>query len=276
MRMKPPQYLSAVLACLLVAILPAPTLLRAADDDQAAHKAVALEVVKTMHLEAAFEANIDHMMSNVDRISDGVARQLGNKPEAAEFQTRMHNETRDLVKKEFNWDAIQPEFVQAYADLFTTDELKQLVSFYSSPLGQKFVSKQQELSARVDKVSQDRARLVMPKVLNMVRTEAAKIRAANPPAPGASPTGITPGSGPFPIPPAPPGIGKAPLPPGAGFPVPPSPPPGLIIPPAPPNMGVPPAPPAPGPSSSSATSAPVAPSSTPAVNPAPKSAPPVP
>ena len=258
--MKPSRLLPATLACLLTAGLLGQTPLRAADDDQAAHKAAAEAVLKAMHMETVFGATTERVMTSVDRLTDGTARQIKDKAEATDFQTRMHAQSREMLKKQFNWEAIQPEFVQSYAATFTTPELKELAAFYDSPVGQKLVAKQPELSDRIGKISQEKMQQILPQIIGMVRAESAKIQGpgANAPGgPGGLPIPPAPGTGPgqFPVPPAPPaGFGKSPMLPA---------PPAGFVPPAPPPAMLPPVPPAP----------PAAPSSTPAVNPAPKGTP---
>ena len=241
--MQPSRLLPISLVCLLSAGLLVPAPARAADNDQAAHKAAAEEVLKAMHMESVFASTTERVMTSVDRLADGTARQIKDKTEAADFQTRMHTQTRELLKKQFNWEAIQPQFIQSYEDTFSTAELKELAVFYNSPIGQKLVAKQPELSDRIGKVSQEKMQQVMPQIIGMVRAESAKVQGGGAPGPGGAP-------GQFPIPPAPPaGLGKLPAPP-VGF-----------VPPAPPAGLVPPANP------------PVAASPTPVVNPDPKSTP---
>ena len=246
--MKPSRLLPVSLVCFLSAGLLAPVPLRAADDDQAAHKAAAQDVLKAMHMDSVFASSTERVMTSIDRLADGTARQIKDKTEAADFQTRMHAQTRELLKKQFNWESIQPQFVQSYEETFTTPELKELAAFYNSPVGQKLVAKQPELSDRISKVNQEKMQQVMPQIIGMVRAESAKVQGNGAPAPGAAP-------GQFPIPPAPPaGLGKLPVPPA---------PPAGFVPPAPPAALVPPA----------SASVPAAPGSTPAVNPDPKSTP---
>ena len=186
--MKSAHFLPAVaLACLATASL-CPRLASAADTpDDPARKTAAEEVLTSMKMEAIFDTTIDRMMTMVDRISDNAAKQLGTSPAAADFQQRMHAQTRELLKKQFNWEVLKPDFVQAYAETFTGPELKELATFYKSPLGEKLVEKQPILSEKMGKLSQDRARNVLPQLVKMVQDEAAKVQPAA--APGAGPSG---------------------------------------------------------------------------------------
>ncbi len=223
----------AVIVCLLAFGLGHVSL-RAAGDDDAAHKAAAEDVLKAMHMESIFDTTANMMTTQVlDRITNQAAGQLTDKAAAADFQKRMHTETHEMFAKQFNWALLKPEFIQTYTDLFNTQELKDLASFYSSPTGQKLVTKQPELSQRFNKASQDRAGQVLPLIIKMIRDESAKIQGPVPPgAPGMVPPMMAPpgASGGPGVPPAPP----------AGF-TPPPPPPMNFVPPPPPAGMTPPA-----------------------------------
>lgn len=46
-----------------------------------------------------------------------------------------------FMHKYYTWDALKGEMSQMYATEFTEDELKQLTTFYNTPLGQKYGEK---------------------------------------------------------------------------------------------------------------------------------------
>ena len=140
--MKPPRSLFptvVTVSLLVLGLSHAP--LRAAGDDDAAHKAAAEEVLKAMHMEALFDRTANMMSSQVDRITEGAANQLTDKTAAEDFKKRMHAQSREMLDKQFNWASLKPEFIGSYVDIFTTQELNDLAKFYNSPLGQKLVSK---------------------------------------------------------------------------------------------------------------------------------------
>ena len=56
--------------------------------------------------------------------------------------------------------------IKVYADTFTEEELKGLISFYKSPVGQKFIEKTPELMKRSMELSQKR---MQPFIQNMVK-----------------------------------------------------------------------------------------------------------
>jgi len=50
--------------------------------------------------------------------------------------------------EEINWEPIKPGMSQAYADVFTQDELSSISSFYATPAGQATLTKQPELQEK--------------------------------------------------------------------------------------------------------------------------------
>ena len=270
----------AVSAALALGVAGSPTSVRAqapipapAPDD-AKRRQAAEELLKVRKTEDLVNSTVTRMGEMTDRISDNAAKQAGASVNPQEFSQKLRTEARDMIRKEFNWEALKPEFVQAYSQAFTETELKEMTAFYQSPTGKKLVAMEPEIQGRLSKLSQEKAMAVMPRVVQHLR----ELVAATKP----------PGSPPSPLaPPLPPGLTAPPSPP-PGMMIPPPPPPGMMPnsppaattpaappnftpPPPPPSMAVPPAPPTmtppPAPSGTAAAS------STPAVHPSGKSEP---
>lgn len=63
---------------------------------------------------------------------------------------------------------------KVYAHQFTADELKQLVAFYSSPVGRKLIEKQPELGQEVAKISQPLGQEISRELSDLMRKELRK------------------------------------------------------------------------------------------------------
>jgi len=72
--------------------------------------------------------------------------------------------TAALMTEAMSWDNMKDEYTAIYTDVFTEEELTGLVSFYKSPIGQKFVAKQPELMQRSMQISQKLMAGLMPKI----------------------------------------------------------------------------------------------------------------
>jgi len=75
----------------------------------------------------------------------------------------------ELVAQELSWDKLKDDYVSMYAELFTDQELKDLIAFYKTPTGQNFVNKQPELVKRSMDVSQKLLSQVIPKIQTLAQ-----------------------------------------------------------------------------------------------------------
>ena len=229
----------AASAALVLGLAGGPSLLRAETPDETRHREAAEEFIKVRKTEDMVNAQINRMGDMTDRISDSAAKQAGASVNPAEFAQKLRTEARDMIRKEFSWESLRPEFVHAYEGAFTEAELKDMIAFYQTPTGKKLVAVEPEISGKLTKLSQERAMSIMPRVVQHLRELVAATKPAG--APGGNPL----------APPLPPGL-----------PIPPPPPPGLMIPPPPPPGAIPSAPPAGTPPPAVPSATPVAPSAT--------------
>lgn len=50
-----------------------------------------------------------------------------------------------LVRKEMSWENIKGPIIEAYATVYTEEEVQELVAFYKTPVGQKMMAKLPQL-----------------------------------------------------------------------------------------------------------------------------------
>ncbi|MCC2547171.1 DUF2059 domain-containing protein [Hymenobacter sp. BT175] len=77
-------------------------------------------------------------------------------------------EMRAFMNKYMSWNALREDMVRLYAREFTEKELRDLVKFYKSPTGQKYVSKQSSLMQSGMEIGQRRVRENMPELQRTV------------------------------------------------------------------------------------------------------------
>ncbi|MBD8491469.1 DUF2059 domain-containing protein [Pseudomonas syringae] len=68
------------------------------------------------------------------------------------------------------WNKLKPDMVRIYTNNFTEAELKELVSFYQSPLGKKVLSKMPELAQQSVMLIQTKSQSAVP-VVNKLLTD---------------------------------------------------------------------------------------------------------
>lgn len=117
-------------AILFLALLGLPIKPALADD--ASQRALAAKLIDMTNGKDTMRAGFDAVMNGA--ITNMAAH--GLPPDGV-------NEIRTAIDKwydqEINFDDIRPKLVDIYMQNFTEDDLKQLVSFYQSPVGQKTI-----------------------------------------------------------------------------------------------------------------------------------------
>ncbi len=79
--------------------------------------------------------------------------------------------------KYMGWEAQRGDIAALYAKNYTTTELKELNSFYQSPLGQKTVQIMPQLAAASAKIGQSKMITHMPEMKKMIEDELKKVSA---------------------------------------------------------------------------------------------------
>ena len=100
----------------------------------------ALELLEIMNTQGTFEASMNAMLE----------MQMQQNPAAAQLEPVM----REFFAEHLAWDQIQPDYVALYADLYTEDELREMISFYQTDVGQKMVEVMPEMAVRSQQIAQ--------------------------------------------------------------------------------------------------------------------------
>ena len=78
-------------------------------------------------------------------------------------------EMMDMLFKELSWDKFKDYYIDIYAETFTEEELKGIIEFYKSPIGQKFIKKTPELMEKGMEIVQKQMNEIMPKIDNILK-----------------------------------------------------------------------------------------------------------
>jgi uncharacterized protein len=68
------------------------------------------------------------------------------------------------LDKAVGWDKLKPDMVKLYTSNFSEQELKDLIAFYQSPLGQKVLQKMPTLTAQSAQITQGKLETAVPEV----------------------------------------------------------------------------------------------------------------
>jgi hypothetical protein len=125
------QYLVLVLGLSLVAVASSGA--QAPTPTPGAVKAAA-ELMQVMHAEKSFR----------DAIAASFDVQIQNNPAMAPYRGAL----QEFANKYVTWETMGPQLTATYTQVFTESELKDLITFFKTPTGQKLASQQATLAAR--------------------------------------------------------------------------------------------------------------------------------
>ena len=83
-----------------------------------------------------------------------------------------------VMRQEFNWERLKPQYIQLYRDTFEQEELDGLIAFYKSPAGQAYVDKMPVVLQKSIAISQSIMQSLMPKMMAEVKDAMAEAKTA--------------------------------------------------------------------------------------------------
>jgi uncharacterized protein len=124
----------------------------------------------------SFEMVKQMLPAQVERMSAAAGKT--NAVAGAQEQT---SRMLDVIAKELSWENLKGDYVNLYADTFTEEELRSIIAFYRSPIGQTFIEKQPGLMKKSMELSQKLMLKLMPKIQALAKEQSAA-EAPKPPA----------------------------------------------------------------------------------------------
>jgi len=89
----------------------------------------------------------DQIMTSMDAVMDRQFQTANEQlsPKGQDELMTVRKESVKLMQDNFSWDQMKDMYIDIYTQVFTEDEINQLVEFYQSPLGKKMLEKMPEL-----------------------------------------------------------------------------------------------------------------------------------
>ena len=100
--------------------------------DDASHRALASQLVDLTDGKAPMRASFDAVM-------DGIIQNMAQHGMPQEGVDEIKAAIDKWYAQQINFSDIQPKIVDAYEKEFSEDDLKQILAFYNSPIGQKTI-----------------------------------------------------------------------------------------------------------------------------------------
>ena len=144
--------------------------------DEVSQRKTAEELLVVMDV----KGNVDRMLNDVVEMHEAQFDASG--PDAdPKLKEAFITELRNAL----SWEGVKEDYVKIYIAVFTEEEIRALINFYQSPIGQKLVSKQPELMEKSMELSQKRFMEIMPRLMSLMQE-------AMPEPEGAMPEGAMP------------------------------------------------------------------------------------
>ena len=130
-------------------------------------------------------------LTKVDRQMDSVLAQMEGamkaslqrltkgRPLSADEQATLDKQQAKMsaiLKEELSWDKVKDQYVRAYREMFSQEEIDGLIAFYRTPAGQSLVSKQAELTNRTMAILQQRMAPMMQRIQKMSEEAALELK----------------------------------------------------------------------------------------------------
>lgn len=70
-------------------------------------------------------------------------------------------EYKQIVRDEFSWEKMLPDYIRIYKETFTEEEIQDLITFYESPTGRMFVQKMPVIMDKASTVMRQRMTAIL-------------------------------------------------------------------------------------------------------------------
>ncbi len=129
-------------------------------------RATAEELLNVMNVKESIEQSFAMVKKMIPAQMAQMKQATGetNIPSNVSSQT---DKMMDMMAEELSWNKLKDGYIALYAEIFTDEEMKGLIAFYKSPVGQAFVQKQPEVMKRSMELSQKLMMQIMPKIQAM-------------------------------------------------------------------------------------------------------------
>lgn len=146
--------------------------------DQAQQRALAEQLLDAMQMQKTIEksyemikkmipAQMEQTKTYLDQTLDQGEDSKIDTQIIVDGATSQTIEIMEIIMEDLSWDKLKDDYITIYAEVFTAEELSELVTFYNSPIGRKYTEKQPEIMQRTMEISQKKMMDIMPKIMKL-------------------------------------------------------------------------------------------------------------
>jgi len=146
-----------ILCCLIMVI---PVLSYAGEKEDLADECLNLTGVQK-----AADMAVAQMSQVYDQLLGKIEMSEKQKQRAVELQ----NKLQQLILDELNWEKIKTEYIMLYANTYTIEELKGMIQFYGSEVGQSIMQKLPIVTQKSMLMIQEKMQAIIPKGQKLIQ-----------------------------------------------------------------------------------------------------------
>ena len=115
------------------------------------------------------DSMIDSMYGQMHQMFEGMAKQLGVKPEEQPIFDAYINKVFSVMKEDMNWEKMKEPMIDIYLKHYTEKEIQDMLVFYESETGRSMVAKMPAVMADSMHISQEMLKSFLPKMQIMAQ-----------------------------------------------------------------------------------------------------------
>ncbi len=124
---------------------------------------LATRLIEQLNIDAQTEV----MAKNIRDMQARQIAQLNLPPEAMPAVNEYLDKQLALLFSMFKSDQMRTDYAEAYMNVYSHQELKEIVAFYDSPAGKKMLEKTPELNTAISKVAEGYVMKIQPESLKL-------------------------------------------------------------------------------------------------------------
>ncbi len=143
---------------------------------------LAAEMMQVMRAEAQLKNSLAMVRNMQRQMVPKMLEQQGIKLSAEEQkqQEKLLGRAMAIVEEELSWAKLGPLMTEAYAATFTEEQLKELITFFKSPIGQAFLDKTPVLQQKLMAGMQEISLRMQKRLVEELKKEVADLQAEEP------------------------------------------------------------------------------------------------
>jgi len=135
---------------------------------------LAVELIQVTHFDRNMQAMQQQVRTMLEKQFESEATCAAAQPTMHEFSSAVADKLSGTLSKE----DLKIDVAAVYAEVFSEEELREIIAFYQSPLGEKLLDRMPELMQKSMQITQDRIRPMMPEFEKLGEQYGPRIREA--------------------------------------------------------------------------------------------------